>query len=568
MYERNAIVLERYFNQMFGYNMKNNIKTNFKDYCELVESFEKYRDITDEEDNIMQEYDLIANKIREVQKKQEILSKKNTKYQAEREEIFQNIDENSEIIQKKFNVINNNIEQINEQIKENANDFIEVITEFSEKSEIRTACGRTRRNIESEYNKKLNKALNDYKEIDIDIEKTAKQFIDIPTDEIEEELKEKIQKNGEREKIPFNMEVITKAITLCVDVQKRETEILANIYDKTSRLFSEIKSNAPKGDKHKKIIKDSKSKLEFVGALKEYLVQFLDNERLTAVNGAEEHNKLMKEACENLDEDIVQINNLYTLLLKEISKKITKKTYAELYNINYLKDLEKKSEEFEKQIKKLNLPVTIINPNYWRIEGMKRIYDVFYKNVTEEYGRDLSEYMPKEENGIDEDNDFDDVKELKEKNKNEKSRKTKRKIKEIVQEEEPDPKINDEVDDEIDDEIDDKIDMILGFNDERNDDWDDEEISPEDDFREEDDDIEEEQDWDDEIEDDEEWEEDIADIDDDDDDWDDDIEEEEEEEIEPKSKKTKQDDWENEFIKINDKNKSKDKKGFFNKFKK
>ena len=570
MYERNAIVLERYFNQMFGYNMKNNIKTNFKDYCELVESFEKYRDITDEEDNIMQEYDLIANKIREVQKKQEILSKKNTKYQAEREEIFQNIDENSEIIQKKFNVINNNIEQVNEQIKENANDFIEVITEFSEKSEIRTACGRTRRNIESEYNKKLNKALNDYKEIDIDIEKTAKQFIDIPTDEIEEELKEKIQKNGEREKIPFNMEVITKAITLCVDVQKRETEILANIYDKTSRLFSEIKSNAPKGDKHKKIIKDSKSKLEFVGALKEYLVQFLDNERLTAVNGAEEHNKLMKEACENLDEDIVQINNLYTLLLKEISKKITKKTYAELYNINYLKDLEKKSEEFEKQIKKLNLPVTIINPNYWRIEGMKRIYDVFYKNVTEEYGRDLSEYMPKEENGIDEDNDFDDVKELKEKNKNEKSRKTKRKIKEIVQEEEPDPKINDEVDDEIDD----KIDMILGFNDERNDEWDDEEISPEDDFREEDDDIEEEKDWDDEIEDDEEWEEDIADIDDDDDDWDDDIEEEkeeeeeEEEEIEPKSKKTKQDDWENEFIKINDKNKSKDKKGFFNKFKK
>ena len=28
MYERNAIVLERYFNQMFGYNMKNNIKIN------------------------------------------------------------------------------------------------------------------------------------------------------------------------------------------------------------------------------------------------------------------------------------------------------------------------------------------------------------------------------------------------------------------------------------------------------------------------------------------------------------------------------------------------------------
>ena len=603
MYERNAIVLERYFNQMFGYNMKNNIKTNFKDYCELVEYFEKYRDITDEEDNIMQEYDLTANKIREVQKRQEILSKKMAKYQTEREDLFQNIDENSETIQKKFEAINNNIEVINEQIKENANNFVDVIAEFSEKSLVRTNCGRTRRNIESEYNKKLTKALNDYKEIDVDIEKVAKQFIDTPTDDIEEELKEKIKKNGEKEKIPFNMEVITKAITLCVDIQKRETEILANIYDKTNKLFSEIKSNATKGDKHKKIIKDSKSKLEFVGALKEYLVQFLDNERLTAVNGAEEHNKLMKEACENLDEDIVQINNLYTLLLKEISKKITKKSYAELYNIDYLKDLEKKSEEFEKQIKKLNLPVTIINPNYWRIEGMKKIYDVFYRNVTEEYGRDLSEYMPKEEEiageeEIDEDWDFDIIdnkKETKEEKKAVKPKKIKRKIKGISQEEE---KSNSEIDD-------DEIDMILGFNGENNapEDFDDEEIAPEDDFREDEedeedfDDNEEEEteedddesdDWDDQDDDDSDWEDDEKDTDDDwddeieeedeayddeydDDDWDDEFEEddEEEEELEePKTKNKKNDDWGNEFIKINEKDKTKNKKGFFDKFKK
>lgn len=586
MYERNAIVLERYFNQMFGYNMKNNIKTNFKDYCELVEYFEKYRDITDEEDNIMQEYDLTANKIREVQKRQEILSKKMAKYQTEREDLFQNIDENSETIQKKFEAINNNIEVINEQIKENANNFVDVIAEFSEKSLVRTNCGRTRRNIESEYNKKLTKALNDYKEIDVDIEKVAKQFIDTPTDDIEEELKEKIKKNGEKEKIPFNMEVITKAITLCVDIQKRETEILANIYDKTNKLFSEIKSNATKGDKHKKIIKDSKSKLEFVGALKEYLVQFLDNERLTAVNGADEHNKLMKEACENLDEDIVQINNLYTLLLKEISKKITKKSYAELYNIDYLKDLEKKSEEFEKQIKKLNLPVTIINPNYWRIEGMKKIYDVFYRNVTEEYGRDLSEYMPKEEESvdeeeIDEDWDFDIIdnkKETKEEKKAVKPKRIKRKIKGISQEEE---KSNSEIDD-------DEIDMILGFNGENNapEDFDDEEIAPEDDFREdeEDDDVyydiwgndikdEDEDDAeedDEEDTDDEDWDDEIEE-DDDDDDWDDEFEEddnEEEEQEEPKTKNKKNDDWGNEFIKINEKDKTKKKKGFFDKFKK
>ena len=447
--------------------MKNNIKTNFKDYCELVESFEKYKDITDEEDNIMQEYDQIANRIREIQKRQEVLSKRNTKYQSEREDIFQNIDENSEAIERKFDLICSNIQSIDEQIKENAKDFINVVAEFNEKSVVRTTCGRARRNIENEYNKKYNKIVEDYKNIDVAIEKTAKQFIDMPTEEIEEELKEKIKKNGEKEKIPFNMDVITKAISLSVDVQKRETEILANVYDKTNKLFTEIKNNSTKGDKHKKLIKDSKSKLEFVGALKEYLVQFLDNERLTAVNGAEEHTKLMEEACKNLDEDLIQINNLYTLLLKEITKKITKKSYAELYNIDYLTNLERKSEEFERQIKKLNLPVTIINPNYWRIEGMKKIYDIFYKTVTEEYGRDLSEYMPKEDpiDEYEEDDDWDFEDEEKEEIK---PKKIKRKIKGISKEE------------PTSEERDEEIDMLLGFNDDKKDDkeekWDDDDF--------------------------------------------------------------------------------------------
>ena len=589
MYERNAIVLERYFNQMFGYNMKNNIKTNFKDYCDLVESLEKYRDITDEEDNIMQEYDSIANKIREIQKKQEILSKKNAKLEAERDGLFQNIDENSDAIQRKFDNVNNNIQTIDEQIKENAKEFMEVVIEFNEKSSIRTSCGKSRRNIESEYNKRLNNILDDYQNIDIDTEKKAKQFIDMSTDDIEEDLKEKIKKNGEKEKIPFNMDVVTKAISLSVDVQKRETEILANIYDKTSRLFNEIKNNSTKGDKHKKIIRDSKSKLEFVGALKEYLVLFLDNERLTAVNGVEEHEKLMKEACKNLDEDLVQINNLYTLLLKEISKKITKKSYNELYNIQYLKDLEKKSEDFERQIKKLNLPVTIINPNYWRIEGMKKIYDVFSKNVTEEYGRDLSEYMPKEEVIVEEkpedDWDFEEEKEPEIVEEPVKKKTTKRKIKNIAKEENPSS------------EIDKKIDMILGFDDskksiEKDDEWEEEDLDENQESEEvyydiwgndikdnekkkydDDDDDWEEDDWDDdefdsedeeddeEYDDEEEW-------NDEDEDEDDDDEYTDEEEYEDEWDDEEDDDWGNEFINVEEKGKTKKKKGFFDKFKK
>ena len=627
MYERNAIVLERYFNQMFGYHMKNNIKTNFKDYCELVECLEKYKNISEEEENIMQEYDSIANKIREIQKNEETLNKKISKYQEERENLFQNIDENAEMIQKKLSTVNNNIENINKEIKENAQQFVDIIAEFSEKSQIRTTCERSRRNIENQYNKKLNETLDNYKDIDINFEKKAKRFMEMETEQIEKELIEKIKKNGEQEKIPFNTNVITKAITLTIYIQKRETEILTGIYEKTNKLFIEIKNNTVKNDKHNKVIQDSKCKLEFIAAIKEYLIQFLDNERLTAVNGEEEHTKLMEEACNNLEEDLEQINNLYTLLLKEISKKITKKSYSELYHLDYLKALETKSKEFEEEIKKLNLPVTIINPNYWRIEGMKKIYDVFYQCVTEEYGRDLSEYMP--------------IEKLEEafpntKTEGAKIKKEKQETKKTEQQEETNSIIDEYEIKDTRTEIDKKIDMILGFDDEddfEDDDWDEEDISEEDedDWEEDDQEEEEEDDTDEDWEDDnteeedddweeddteeEDWEEDTEEEEEDenweeddteeDEDWEDDTEEEEDdwEENEKKKQKPKnqksrkinrkkkddeeeefqreidyilksqknneqEDSWENQFIRINKKNDNKKKKGFFDKFKK
>ena len=456
MYERNAIVLERYFDKILGYNMKCNIKTNFFEYKEMVECLEKYKDVSEDEESIMQEYDLTANKIREIQRIQENLYKKNNKLQIERNEIFQNIDDNASVIQKKMENINDALDAVNREICENANSFIDIVREFSEKTETRQTCGKSRRNIENDYNTKLNKILDDYQEIDLEYERKAKQFIELDTGKIETELKDKIIKNGENEKIPFNDEVITKAICLGVDIQKREAEILANIYEKTNRLFTEIKNNNVKLSKHKKSIKDANSKMLFISAIKEYLFQFLDNERLTAVNGEEEHAKLMSDACKNLDEDLIQINNLYTLLLKEISKKITKKSYPELYKREYLEELERKAEEFDKQIKKLNLTVTIINPNYWRIEGMKKIYTTFDKCVTEEYGRDLSEFLnePKEDDEIEE--DYEDVVNENEEEINEEKLESEKK------DEEKDS--NDQsTKDSVKAELDRKIDMILGF---------------------------------------------------------------------------------------------------------
>ena len=60
----------------------------------------------------------------------------------------------------------------------------------------------------------------------------------------------------------------------------------------------------------------------------------------------------MKEACENFDVDIKQIENLYELLLRETTGKATKKAYKELYNKTYLKNIEEKEKNFEKSVDK------------------------------------------------------------------------------------------------------------------------------------------------------------------------------------------------------------------------
>ena len=106
----------------------------------------------------------------------------------------------------------------------------------------------------------------------------------------------------------------------------------------------------------------------------------------------------MSEACENFNTDIAQIDNLYDLLLREITNKATKKAYKELYNKSYLTDIKEKEEKFKKEKNRINLnTATLVNTNYWRIEGISGIYSIFYKNVSEVFGRDVAEFdIPKE----------------------------------------------------------------------------------------------------------------------------------------------------------------------------
>jgi len=211
---------------------------------------------------------------------------------------------------------------------------------------------------------------------------------------IHEDIQNKIIKNGEKEKIPFDLNVIQKATDLQTEIEEKQTDIYCTVYDKTNRLLVEIKNDSIKLDKHKKLIKDSDCKLNFLNAMKEYLTLFLDNERLNIVGGEKEHKKLMNTACENLEEDFVQIKNLYSLLTKEITGKTTKKMYKELYHPEYLYDLEEEEKEFESNISRLNVIGTVIYPDYWRIQGMQKIFETFKDSVQNVYQKDLSEYEP------------------------------------------------------------------------------------------------------------------------------------------------------------------------------
>ena len=110
----------------------------------------------------------------------------------------------------------------------------------------------------------------------------------------------------------------------------------------------------------------------------------------------------MEQACENFKVDILQIQNLYELVLKEIANKSNQKIYKELYNKSYLLEMNKEEEKLKKERNKVNSAVaTVLGSNYWRIEGVKSIYTAFYKDISEVFGRDLDEFdVPSDESEI------------------------------------------------------------------------------------------------------------------------------------------------------------------------
>lgn len=395
MYERNAIVIERFFSRKFGYEENSNLKNNYNNYKDLIAKLIKYQEISDKENYMMLEFEKTANEIKDIQKIQESFYRRSLKLQETRKSLFESLDEDVEILQKKFVKVEEEIEKNNEEMKENSQKFITEIEKFNEKSQNRNQCGKERRIVENEYQKALEQTTNDFGNIDVNFVNESKKFVKQESKEEEkDQIKVEILSNGAKEKVPFDQNVILNAIDVATDLEEKKLEILVTTYERTARILNEIRNDSVRIERHQKVAKDAESKLIFLNLVSEYIVLFLDNERMNAVGGEKEHKKIMDEACKNLKKDLEQIKNLYELLTKEIIGKATKKLLKELYNPDYMQDLLNEEKEFEESISNLNVVGTIIYPNYWRVEGMQKIFDTFKKIMVEVYDKDFSEYEP------------------------------------------------------------------------------------------------------------------------------------------------------------------------------
>lgn len=397
MYERSAIVLERYIEKVFGFDKPNNLKANYKNFGELLEEIKQYRELTEKEGKIIKEFDDTVKEIESIQAKQGKVCEQNQKLEQNRNQLFMDLGEDSKILDNKFKKTENAIEENNKYLKELREDFINYLSDFSNRQKERNKCEKARRIGEANHLSYIKKMQTEFQGINFKDVITLKDFINSDKTAIKQELNEVMTKNGKNEKIGFNQDVLKMAIKARISIAEKEAEGYVLIYDKMKKLLAEIDNDNLKLNKYEKNLKDVSVKLAFLEAEKEYIFSFLDYERMTTVAGVKVHKKKMEEACQNFELDMIQIHNLYELILREISNKSTKKAYKELYNKTYLKNIEDKEKNFEEEVNNIRINMgTVINSNYWRIEGIKNVYNVFQEEVTQKFDKDLSEFKLEE----------------------------------------------------------------------------------------------------------------------------------------------------------------------------
>ena len=381
-----------------GYQKTNNLKENFNNYCNLLDKIEQFQIKSEAENKSLTEFNDVSNRLASIQQMQEKLYKRNAKLEYSRNLIFGNIEEDVNELSKCLNKIESDISKTQTAFIETRENFISTVELYQTKKKELDIAIQNKNEAEEEYNSVLENAKANFENIELDIVDYIKGITTDEIRKIKRELIEVITKNGAKEKIPFDADIVSKASEFATEISKKEAECYVIIYDKTKKLLDEIENSSLKMDRHRKWRRDNTAKLKFFNAEKEYLIQFLDNERLPVMHGKKIHRKLMLEACKNLILDVDQMNNLYELILREEAGRSAKKVYKELYNKDYFRKIEEGSLQIEDEASKLGLNTAmVINSNYWRVEGIREIYTAFYQIITEIYGKELEEFETAEE---------------------------------------------------------------------------------------------------------------------------------------------------------------------------
>ena len=249
--------------------------------------------------------------------------------------MFGELGEDYKVLENKLKKIENTIEKNNERIKELRQEFIKNLQDFSDKQKDRNKCDKERRLSEEKIIKFIKQMQEEFKQLEVQDVANLKDFISSEKEQVRQEALNIMTKNGKNERVPFNQDALRKAINNRIDIAEKEAECYVLVFDKMKRLLAESDSEMIKLDKYKKVLKEVSVKLEFFKAQQEYIFGFLDYERMTSISGIKAHNRMMQDACNNFELDMMQIKNLYELLLKEIANKSTKKSYDELYKKNY-----------------------------------------------------------------------------------------------------------------------------------------------------------------------------------------------------------------------------------------
>ena len=397
MYERSAIVLERYFEKIFGFTKENNLKLNYENYCKMLEAVKEYQKVVEEEEKVIVKFDEVAKEIEEIQNEQAELHKSNLELENARNVFFNDLGENPNTLDTKLQKIEGIMDENNEKLKDLREKYVKSLVIFTQRQKERNKFTRIRRAAETNHMNNIDNANQMFNQIDVKDVKKIKDFMNCDKEQDIQEIINIMIKNGKSEKVAFYDQAISLAVNTRMLIAQKEAELYLSTYERMKKLLNDLNNENIKLGKAEKLLRDASVKLAFLRAEKEYIIGFLDNERMTSINGKRTHEKLMEEACKNFEVDIKQIDNLYQLIIKETMGKATKKAYNELYNKTYLRDIESRQKYLEEEITSARINMgTVINSNYWRIEGLKNIYNVFQEEVSEKFNKDLSDYKVEE----------------------------------------------------------------------------------------------------------------------------------------------------------------------------